>query len=50
MCGGAVGSPRWRRMSQIVDGSVMKAMMRMSVPQSGHMSGKTSQMRASNRA
>ena len=39
--GGAVGSPRWPRISQIVDASVMKAMMRISPPQWGHSSGKT---------
>jgi hypothetical protein len=34
--GGAVGSPRWTRMSHVVDASVMKAMMRMSAPHRGH--------------
>ena len=40
--GGAVGSPRWTRMSRMGAGSVMKAMMRISAPQWEHTSGNTS--------
>ena len=46
--GGAVGSPRWTRMSRIADTSAMKAMTRMSAPQNGHTS--ESQSRAKNHA
>ena len=42
---GAVGSPRWARMSRTVERSVMKAMIRISAPQCGHSSGKTSSHR-----
>ena len=45
MRGGAVGSPRWPRMSRTVGASVMQAMIRISAPQSGHSSGKTSSHR-----
>ena len=41
MRGGAVGSPRWARMSRTVGPSVMKAMMCIAPPQAGQTSGKT---------
>jgi len=50
MRGGAVGSPTWRRMSRMVDGSVMKAMIRISAPQREHTSGNASCIRASSSA
>ena len=37
--GGAVGSPRLARIAHTVGPSVMKAMIRISAPQSGHSSG-----------
>jgi hypothetical protein len=37
MRGGAVGSPRWPRMSRTVGPLVMKAMTLMSAPQRGPM-------------
>ena len=42
MRGGAVGSPRWLRMSRTVGPSVMKAMILIAAPQRGQTSGKTS--------
>jgi hypothetical protein len=50
MRGGAVGSPRWTRRWWIVDGSVMKAMILILTPLSGHSSGNASWMRASSSA
>ena len=50
MRGGAVGSPRWSRMSRTVGPLVMKAMILIAPPQPGHSSGKTSSMRASSSA
>jgi len=40
--GGAVGSPRWPRMSRTAGPSVMKAMILIAPPQPGQTSGKTS--------
>jgi hypothetical protein len=48
--GGDVGSPKCERISRTAQASVMKAMIRISPPQRGQTSGKTSSIRASSNA
>jgi hypothetical protein len=46
--GGAVGSPRWARMSRIVAASVMKVMMLVAPPEVGHTSRSLSRDKSTN--